>query len=150
MKKYVFLILTILSFSCDDTEFNDPAFEATRNNSFWEASVFEATLGSNSSLRITAIASGQETIVLDIPSAAVNATYVLGPEQNSVAIYRIGGEASYTTADRGEGEIRITDISNNTVSGTFKFVAFQEGIDIPISFQNGNFIGVPINTNPSL
>lgn len=155
MKKLFCLFLAIFTFtSCqEEIKFNNPTFQGIKDNVFWRAISYDATLSSSKVLTIKAY-TRNEIVTLKTSSNSMN-TYVLGTGTSNTANYKITNKTDEiifsTGSDFGNGEIVITDYDavNKTVSGTFKFNVDQ--IDnnplysSSVNFQNGFFYKIPIN-----
>jgi hypothetical protein len=155
MKKLFCYFLMIFTFiSCqEEIKFNNPSFQGIKDNDFWRAISYEATVSSSKVLTIKAY-TRNEIVTLKTSSNAVN-TYVLGTSTSNTATYEISNKTDTvifsTGGNFGDGEIVITnyDTVNNTVSGTFKFnvenIANNPLYGSSINFQNGFFYQIPIN-----
>ncbi len=160
MKK-IFLILftTILMTSCEeDVKTNNPSVQGRLENAFWRAISSKAEVFPNNSVVITAQARLQ-TLTLRIPSKNVG-VYTLGQNLDRTAsfLFEYDDEATLfyqtgvTTDDdfQGDGQIEITEFDevNNTISGTFRFNAYNVnnnplGGEI-LNFNQGVFYKVPV------
>lgn len=153
MKKYVSLLITVFLFvSCtEDVKFNTPAFQGLKDNVFWRAQNYTAYTKLNGVLVIEG-GLGAEKVSLKLPSPTPQ-TYVLGVDDKITASYSNifpSETPQYTTgADKGSGQIVITEFNaeNNTISGTFKFIAVntnEEDIEKPeLYFTEGVFYKIP-------
>ncbi len=165
MKKQLPYLLVFFAFiSCtDEVKFNNPSFEAQKDNVFWRAVDFKASFTDNfadhiSGLKIVAF-TRNETVTLTTVSSTPQ-TYFLGTSDSSTATYVLtdaSGTITFATGfGIGEGQIVIEeyDAVNNTVSGTFKFNAeniYNNPLVGPVlNFQYGHFYKIPISTNTSL
>ncbi|HJS00099.1 MAG TPA: DUF6252 family protein [Flavobacterium sp.] len=161
MKRYFLLFILLFSlFSCEeDVKFNNPTFQATKDNVFWRAVQAIATVNSGGSLVIEAY-TATEVVVLKTNSAAVG-TYSLGtsptrsvsyvytdPETKETINFSTGSPSPGSNA--GNGEIVITDYDAvaKTISGTFKFNlvnTFDDPLVAPtMNFQHGVFYKLPV------
>ena len=96
------------------------------------------------------------TVKTEVSQGSVTKVSILSPGNNYTPgdIVTIVGGNNYAqfvvqNVEGSNGEITITDISNGTVTGTFKFNA-KSSAPVPngsefVSFQNGNFYKVPVN-----
>ena len=155
MKKRFFLLpLLLLFFSCDKEEVvaNNPAFQSLKNDVFWRATSFNATIDSDGKLVITGGLSNDK-VILQTASTKPQ-TYGLGIDDVSTATYVNSvskQEIFYKTGkELGNGQIVITQYNKetNTVSGTFVFVA-PNGEDVmsvekSVRFKEGVFYKVPV------
>lgn len=153
MKKYHFLLLLVLiTVSCtEDIRFNNPAFQTLKNNVFWRAATYKASIATNGNIEIEGTL-GYEKVILQVSDVG-DRTYVLGIDNVTTASYlnAFPGEVSEfsTGANKGSGQIVITNIGN-TITGTFKFTAINndaaDAENPKITFTEGVFYKVPINT----
>lgn len=83
----------VLASCTNETQINNPAFQAKLNNVEWKSKETTVTAGTNGGLVITAVR-GNETIVIKTSSRNVG-TYILGTtNQDDFASYTISGLAS--------------------------------------------------------
>jgi hypothetical protein len=154
MKKqllYLFVFFAFISCS-DEVKFNNPSFEAQKDNVFWRAIDYKAKLASDGSLSIDGY-TRNEKLTLNT-TAATPQIYPLGTSLSNVATYVLTdatGTVTFTTGTGiGEGRIVITeyDVANSTVTGTFKFNAenvYNNPLTSPIlNFQYGHFYKIPV------
>lgn len=161
MRKWIFLLsLFVLFVSCDKEEVvsNNPAFQTLKDNVFWRAANFSASIDSDGKLIIIGNL-GSESVILQTALAEVQ-TYVLGIDDISTATYTSTlskkGVLYKTGKELGSGQIVITQYNKemNTISGTFTFVA-PDNKDIMAAeksarFKEGVFYKVPVTlTNSS-
>lgn len=156
MKKYTLLvIITGLFLGCSDTiEFNNPAFQANREGVTWKADFFAADIDFGKFLFEGR--DGIEILQL-IPADDRRGVYTLGPESESVAIFRDAIGTVFSTANLPdpsitlfppEGVIEVEDIGNSSpmrVTGTFRFTAFSEDGLQSVTFINGVFFRVSLD-----
>ena len=141
MKKFCLLLIGLLLFSCEDTEFNDPAFEGLLNNTFWDASSVLAIRNLDGTVTINA-SRGMEQVSLRLEGVA--GTYTLGPTSEQVARYSIGEELAYSTSlENGTGEVIVENINEEFISGTFSFLAVQIRTENQVFMQQGTFFQIP-------
>ena len=155
MKKYFCFLFWILLFSSctEDVKFNNPAFQTLKDNVFWRAQSYKASVDVNGNLIIEG-SMGFEKVTLQTASSTQK-TYVLGVDNISKASYAntfAGQEAVFSTGtNSGNGQIIVADydIKAKTVSGTFKFnAANTDGNDIEnpnVNFTEGVFYKVPVS-----
>jgi len=154
MKKYFLFALVLFSLiSCEENvKFNNPAFQAMKDNVFWRAVQSTATIAPGGILTIDAY-TVNEKVTLKTGSA-ISQTYPLGTGTSNTATYVLTDakvSITFSTGNGiGNGEIVITeyDAVNNTVSGTFKF-NLENIFDNPLvgptlNFQQGVFYKVPV------
>jgi hypothetical protein len=132
------------------------AFQGVKDNQAWKADDSKATMSINGLLTIEAVTLNETmTLRMPLPSTFVfqkslntHITYALGSTESKKATYSniLGGATvQYET---GNGEIVITDYDGTTISGTFRFNAFNTdplSTEQPIvNLQSGVFYKVPI------
>ncbi|MDN3491336.1 DUF6252 family protein [Winogradskyella bathintestinalis] len=136
MKKLILLSLVLLTvFSCgDEVQFNSPAIQGTLNNQPWRAKAFYANIDESGLLTITGINNAQ-TLELILPTTVVG-DYALGNVESMEAKFIAADGTVYSTNNfNGSlypdfGEIRLTEILNNTFTGTFRFNAYSAEGDV--------------------
>lgn len=155
MKKCLLLLLYVISFSSctDDVKFNNPAFQTVKDNVFWRALNYKASINAAGEITIEG-ESGYEKVILHTASTTQQ-TYILGLNDVSTASYSNTSKGQladfYTGTNKGNGQIVITDydIEAKTISGTFKFTAVnadEENVENPtINFTEGVFYKVPVS-----
>ncbi|TXD82580.1 hypothetical protein ESY86_14085 [Subsaximicrobium wynnwilliamsii] len=152
MKKLALLFIIAISLvSCDDTEFNDPAFQGNKDYVLWRADAFSASIDDNGFLTITG-SNNVETVNLRVPTVQVG-TYVLGEvNAREAQVVTVDGTV-YSTNNRPAdsislypelGFVKIDEISNNTFTGTFEFLVFDESGLNSIGYNEGIFYRVPL------
>ena len=155
MKKLIVLSLLFLTvLGCgDEVQFNTPAFQGDRANELWRAKAFSASIDANGFLTITGT-NNIETVNLRVPSVSLG-TFVVGNVNSMEAEYIDGFGTRFTTNNRPDpsvsvyqelGEIVIEDIdvTNNRLTGTFRFLAFDASGLNSVGYTNGIFFKVPI------
>ncbi|PTS90017.1 hypothetical protein DBR27_22100 [Flavobacterium sp. HMWF030] len=152
------LLLIVLSSCTEDVKFNNPAFQGLKDNVFWRATTYKAYANTNGSVTIEGTL-GYEKVILRTPSS-VEQVYILGLDDNAVASYSntlpSQLEDYYTGTNVGSGQIEITEfnVANQTISGTFKFIAVNEdetNTDKPkVNFKEGVFYKIPIALTSNL
>jgi hypothetical protein len=159
MKKQFLYIFVFFAFiSCtDEVKFNNPSFEAQKDNVFWRAIDFKASFTDNyadniSGLKIVAYTRNESLTLTTV--ASTPQTYFLGTSDSSTATYVLTdatGTVTFATGTGiGEGQIVITeyDAVNRTVTGTFKFNAeniYNNPLAGPVlNFQYGHFYKIPV------
>jgi len=147
MKKFVLLSCLFLAvFSCsDELEFNEHAFQATKDSEYWKASDFSVTISEDGFLNLTGIYN-DEIVNINVESSQPG-TYNLGINSNSTAWYKDDKGQGFTTEYYGNGEVVIEryDAESQTYSGTFRFNAYSSDREVT-NFINGVFYQVPIVT----
>lgn len=131
MKKLIllsFVFLTVISCG-DEVKFSSPAFQGSYNNQLWRAKAFSASIDETGALTITGT-NNVETLELILPTATVG-DYYLGDVESMEARFTGADGTVYSTNNPNGtpypdyGEIRLTEILNNTFTGTFRFNAYS-------------------------
>jgi hypothetical protein len=161
MKKFILLFLATIALSgcTQEVSFNNPSVQGTKDNYFWRAQSFSAAIDAVNNT-ITLEADSQfETLTLKMPlPSATNPcpiTSVLGTGSASEATfsYIVNGQnllfKTGTNAQDGQIILSEYDPINKTISGTYRFNAFNVGnnpLGNPIvNFTNGVFYKIPVN-----
>jgi len=167
MKKLIFLFFaSIIIISCtQEVTFNNPAVQGTKDNYFWRASSYGASVDLVANSIILQATSQFETLTLRMPLPSATSIYpittILGSgsatvgSANPVATFNYvvnGQNILYTTgsnAQDGQIILKEYDPVNKTISGTYRFNAFNVGnnpLGNPIvNFTNGVFYKIPVN-----
>ena len=161
MKKIIslFIVIIVLSSCSQEVTFNNPSVQGTKDNYFWRAKSSSATVDvPNETITIVAL-SQFETLTLSIPLPIISQSYpvtnLLGTTEISEATfsYAVNGQNLFyaTGTNNDDGQIILTeyDSVNKTVSGTYRFNAFNVGnnpLGNPIvNFTQGVFYKIPVN-----
>lgn len=147
-------LVAFLLTSCNEVEFNNPAFQADINYKVWRADTFQASFNADGDLVITGT-NNFETVILTLQSDEVGSTG-LGPDWNSKGEFIDGLGKRYTTniepdetvsvyRDLGRVEITSKNETTNTYTGNFYFEAFDENGQNPVGVSNGIFFEVKLN-----
>ncbi|WP_298754395.1 DUF6252 family protein [uncultured Psychroserpens sp.] len=153
MKRLAILLVTVFTLvSCgDEVEFNSPGFQGNREYGLWRAEFTNAVIDDNGFLVITA-SNNSETVILKLPSVNVG-TYVLGNVNSREGRYIDGNGTVFSTNNPPDpsvsiypelGFVKIDEVSNNTFTGTFEFLAFDESGLNSIGYNEGVFFRVPL------
>ena len=161
MKKLIILFLATITLSgcTQEVTFNNPSVQGTKDNYFWRAQSYSATIDPVTNTILLEANSQFETLKLKMPlPSATNPcpiTIVLGTGSASEATfsYAVNGQNLFyaTGTNNDDGQIILTeyDTVNKTVSGTYRFNAFNVGnnpLGNPIvNFTQGVFYKIPVN-----
>jgi Family of unknown function (DUF6252) len=146
------MVLFLISSCEEDVKFNNPAFQTLKDNVFWRAQSYKASVTTTGNLVIEG-SLGFEKVILQTASPSKQ-TYVLGQNNVSKASYSndflTETEEFITGTNIGNGQIIITDYNTetNTVSGTFKFTAInsdENAEKTQMTFSEGVFYKVPVS-----
>ena len=148
---FCFAILSLLSCS-DEVKFNSPGFQGNKNYNLWRATYYNGSIDENGKLTISA-GNNSEAMTFVLTSSNTG-RYVLSDMSSSRAEFIDFEEINYSTANTPDpsvtlypeiGEIIIKESTNNTVSGTFRFIAFTANGLFSVGFNEGDFYRVPVN-----
>ncbi|MBO3099137.1 DUF6252 family protein [Gelidibacter pelagius] len=153
MRKIVLFLITISTlYGCgDEVQFNTPALQGNKNYQLWRATYFDAVLGENGKLTINA---GNKLEKMNfVLSSLQQGTYSLSEMSDSKINFLDLENISYSTInpqnpegnfDMENGQVIITEFDGNTITGTFRFIAFSaDGLD-SVGFNEGIFYKVPV------
>ena len=160
MKKLILLFLVVITlFGCSqEVTFNNPAVQGTKDNYFWRAQSFSATVDTVTNTIMLEADSQFETMTLKMPlPTATNPcpiTSILGTGSASQATfsYAVNGQNLFyvTGLNAQDGQIILSEYDpiNKTISGTFRFNSHNlvnNPLGNPIvNFINGVFYKVPV------
>jgi len=160
MKKFIILFLATIALSgcTQEVTFNNPSVQGTKDNYFWRAQSFTATIDPVNNTILLEANSQFETLKLKMPLPSATSpcpiTSVLGTGSASEATFSYivsGQNLIYTTgANTEDGQIILTeyDSVNKTVSGTFRFNSFISTtnplVNPIVNFTQGVFYKVPV------
>lgn len=124
--------------SCKNTEVTDVVLQAKINDYFFRAVDARIIENDDGTFLIQGI-TASESITMKVESLD-QGTYNFGEMSENYASYDKANGASYFTNPNGDGKITIRDYNQEgqTASGSFEFMAIQEGVDT-IAVQNGLF-----------
>lgn len=160
MKKLILLFLVTLTlFGCtQEVTFNNPAVQGTKDNYFWRAQSFSATVDTVTNTIMLEADSQFETLTLKMPlPTATNPcpiTSILGTGSASQATfsYAVNGQNLFyvTGLNAQDGQIILSEYDpiNKTISGTYRFNSHNlvnNPLGNPIvNFINGVFYKIPV------
>ena len=166
MKKLIalFSLFLILCSCASDVKFNNPGFQARKDNFNWKADITNGKIR-NGMIVIDAIV-GSETVTMTVKAPLSNIL------KSNPVIHKFGitvdepvneNEATYkntvdgvtllykTNTVRSNGQLEITnfDFTNRKLSGRFRFNATYQGVDPAIApnvnFQEGFIFDIIVN-----
>lgn len=142
-------VYTILTSCTTDIEVNTPALEATKNGDLFRTNLKKAILHDNGSLVITGSV-GTESISFTTPSTE-KGKYKTGDQTILKANFN-SNDGKFNIEDtQSEGEVIITEIHNNEVTGRFFFKNLKDSSGNTVDFTDGWFYRLPIeNFVPSI
>lgn len=153
MKKVaLFLIILFTCYGCgDEVQFNTPALQGNKNYQLWRATYFDAVLAEHGQLTINA---GTKTEKLEIVLVSLKeGAYSLSKMSDSKIDFLDEENISYSTANLQNpednfqqeiGQVVITEFDGNTITGTFRFIAFSADGQDSVGFNDGIFYKVPV------
>lgn len=144
MKQLLLLpIVALLLASCSqDIATNTPGFQAVVNDSlFYKAIDARASFNDDGSLLIQ---TSTDVENLSILLRGLSGAQGFGPCCTNVAAFEDADGNIFSTAPNGEGLTRFRFGSDNTISGTFNFVALRNGNFEKRTFSQGVMFKVPI------
>lgn len=136
----VFICFILISCTTD-IEINTPALQATENGKLFRPSTRKAVIKNDGSLVISGN-TGTESIHFTAPSSKTG-TYTIDPS-NEVTFIKENTSKYVSILGESEGEIQITEISSNDVSGYFHFKNLKDNKGNSTTFRNGWFYKIPI------
>ena len=149
------LVALFVFFGCqDDLQDNTPGFQGIKDgNELWKASGYSVAIDANGFVTI----SGNNDIgslSLVVPSASVG-VYALGDVASMKANF-VAGPNVFSTENDGigspvyisDGEIVLEEVNivENTLSGTFKFNAYDASGQNSLNFIEGIFFKLPVTS----
>ncbi len=145
MTKITTLLLAVICLtltSCStDIEINDPSLQAQVDGEAFRSLSKKASIHDDGTLVITGSA-GDKTISFKIAATKMG-TYKMGQTLNEVSFQK--DQVKFFAEDQEtDGEVIITEIYNNEVSGQFYFKNLKDNNGNSTSFENGWFYKLPI------
>jgi len=167
MKKLILLFLATLTF-CGCTQevaFNNPSVQGTKDNYFWRAKSFGATVDPVGNSIVLQATSQFETLTLKMPLPTATSIYpittILGTSTPTFGFSNPEASFSYvvngqnllykTGTNAQDGQIILTEYDqiNKTISGKYRFNAYNitnNPLGNPlVNFTNGVFYKIPVN-----
>ncbi len=142
--------MATLSGCSNDLQFNSPALQGNKNYKLWRAKYYDAVLAENGSFTIM---SGDNIEKLSITLTALQeGTYSLSDTSGSEIEFVDSENVRYSTrnspAAKGKvdpqiGTLTITKIENNTLTGSFVFIAFTADGMNSVGFNDGVMYRIP-------
>ncbi|RZS99745.1 DUF6252 family protein [Aquimarina brevivitae] len=144
------LCCLIFSASCTtDIEVNSPALQATKSGELIRTFSKKAIVYDNGTLEIQGIV-GDEAINFTIAEMNTG-KYKIGDNNINIASYKNSIGKFISENDITDGEVVITSISNNEVSGEFYFRNLKDINGNRVDLMNGWFYRVPLeNYSPEI
>lgn len=141
----ILFFAALLLVSCEKTETNSPAFQASIEDDFFKANFTEANYIENGAYFVLQGKNSNQIITLrgSYPPEGVDLEFGEGSE--NFAIYEdINGIVYSTAVPGGEGSMKINEISTEekTLTGEFNFTAISISLDT-LSISGGVFYKVP-------
>jgi hypothetical protein len=154
MKRICVLLLTLVTvLSCgDEIKFNTPAVQGKKDGNLWRATFYDVSFNDGNRIEITG-GNGNETIKFTVPNLELGDKF-LGRGSSSKAEFIDEEGIRYSTNFTPDpdfslyppdGEIIISKVTQNSVSGRFWFNAFSQSGLATVNFSQGVFFDVPLN-----
>ncbi|WP_024772477.1 DUF6252 family protein [Aquimarina macrocephali] len=145
IKKITPLLAVICLFltSCStDIEINTPALQAKIDGELFRSSIKKAVIYDDGTLVISG-SSGDKSISFTTTSTNVG-TYKTALQTISKVSFQKNQTKFISKDGETEGEVSITEIYNNEISGNFHFKDLKDDNGNPINFNNGWFYRLPL------
>ncbi|WP_106790680.1 DUF6252 family protein [Aquimarina sp. Aq78] len=145
IKKITPLLAVICLFltSCStDIEINTPALQAKIDGELFRSSIKKAVIYDDGTLVISG-SSGDKSISFTTTSTNVG-TYKTALQTISKVSFQKNQTKFISKDGETEGEVSITEIYNNEISGNFHFKDLKDDNGNPIDFNNGWFYRLPL------
>lgn len=143
-KIITFFLATICLFSSctTDIEVNSPALQATKKGELIRAYNKKAYIHEDGTLKIQGD-TGLESFSFTIASINTG-KYKIGENNTNAASYKNDREKYISENETTDGEVIITNISNNEVSGKFYFKNLKDADGNTLDLMNGWFYRLPL------
>ncbi len=135
------LLAAFALISCEDIQDNSPALQANLNDVLYRSTATWAEIKTDGTLVIEGLTSN-EKIILTLNGSS-EGVYTLGGNRPNRGVFQDLNSSIYTTRPFGNGQVRITNNTGNTLSGEFSFLAYRFGLDT-LFVRKGVFYQVPI------
>ncbi|WP_034247078.1 DUF6252 family protein [Aquimarina atlantica] len=145
IKKITPLMAVICLFltSCStDIEINTPALQAKIDGELFRSSIKKAVIYDDGTLVISG-SSGDKSISFTTTSTNVG-TYKTALQTISKVSFQKNQTKFISKDGETEGEVSITEIYNNEISGNFHFKDLKDDNGNPVNFNNGWFYRLPL------
>ena len=139
----LFLVAICLFTSCTtDIEVNSPALQATKKGELIRTFSKKAYIHDDGTLEIQG-AVGSESISFTI-SGMNTGKYKIGENNANIASYKNDSGKYISESETTDGEVIITSLSNNEVSGEFYFRNLKDVDGNTVDLMNGWFYRLPL------
>ncbi|MHA7056434.1 DUF6252 family protein [Aquimarina sp. M1] len=136
------LICLIFNSCTTDLEYNTPGLQATMDGKLFRPDFRKAIIHDDGTLVIVGN-TGTESISFTTSSTSIG-TYRLEPQATNKVSFEDNDVKFISEDGVSNGQIVITEITNNEVSGNFYFKDLRSNNGKSMSFQNGWFYKLPI------
>ncbi len=143
MKKILAILCSALSLiSCEDTQINEVVFQAKINNDFYISTDAQAAVNDDGTVTILGN-TRNESLTLKL-SRLAEGDFIINEGRINTGSYQDFDGNLFTTIPFGEGIVNISRLDENsqTLTGTFKFTAYQVGVDT-VSVSKGVLYNIP-------
>lgn len=136
-------VICLFLTSCStDIEINNPALQAKIDGELFRSSIKKAVIYDDGTLVISG-SSGDKSISFTTTSTNVG-TYKTALQTISKVSFQKNQTKFISKNGETEGEVSITEIHNNEISGNFHFKNLKDDNGNPIDFNNGWFYRLPL------
>ncbi|MDH7447993.1 DUF6252 family protein [Aquimarina sp. 2201CG14-23] len=136
------VICLILNSCTTDIEVNTPALQATIDGKLFKPDIKKAIIHDDGTL---VIIGNTDTESISFTTSSTNVgTYKIGQQAINEVSFKNDNSKFISENGISNGEIVITEIHNNLVSGNFYFQDLKSSNGKSMSFQNGWFYRLPI------
>ncbi|WP_378186369.1 DUF6252 family protein [Aquimarina sp. W85] len=145
IKKITFLLIcfSLLSLSCtNDIEVNTPALQVAIDGQLFNSTIKEAKLLDDGTILIYG-SSEKQSLQITLPSSSIG-DYKLDDQIREEVAYYYDSRKFISKTGESSGIAKITNRTDNTISGTFNFTNLKDRHGNTISFQNGWFYRIPL------
>ncbi|EZH71673.1 hypothetical protein ATO12_06850 [Aquimarina atlantica] len=136
-------VICLFLTSCStDIEINTPALQAKIDGELFRSSIKKAVIYDDGTLVISG-SSGDKSISFTTTSTNVG-TYKTALQTISKVSFQKNQTKFISKDGETEGEVSITEIYNNEISGNFHFKDLKDDNGNPVNFNNGWFYRLPL------
>lgn len=125
-----------------DIEINTPALQATVDGELFRPDQKKAVIYPDGRLEIIGT-NGFESMSFSTSSTDIG-TYKSGNKQTNNVLFQLDKKTFQYKEGISIGQVTITSIEDNLVSGTFTFSNLENNDGTPMSFENGIFYRLPL------
>lgn len=139
----LFILICLSFYSCStDIEINDPALQAKIDGELFRSSIKKAVIYDDGTLVISGT-DNDRSISFTTTSTKLG-TYKINKKTISKASFQKNQTKFVSKNEETEGEVIITKIENNEISGNFQFKNLKDNDGNVTDFSNGWFYRLPL------